>query len=227
MAGYYRKFVLKFAQISKPLYGLTSPKNRFLWSTEHENAFETLKKVSCEAPVLAQPNIEKARDGSRPFVIYTDASRVGLGAVLAQEGDDAFIHPVFFASKCLTRAERNYHVTDQEALAMVYALKKFHYFIYGVPTILRTDHAALTSLFKRTNVSPRVLRWALEVQRYDLTIEHVKGTANCVADALSRGIPQNACPAQGYAENEKVVCAVQENEWLAEWNYGVTPVFRL
>ncbi|EYB94572.1 hypothetical protein Y032_0170g268 [Ancylostoma ceylanicum] len=216
MAGYYRKFVLKFAQITKPLYELTSPKNRFLWSAEHENAFKTLKKVLSEAPVLAQPNIEKARDGSRPFVIYTDASRVGLGAVLAQQGEDGLIHPVFFASKSLTQAERNYHVTDQEALAMVYALKKFHYFIYGVRTIVRTDHAALTSLFKRTNVSPRVLRWALEVQRYDLTIEHVKGSANCVADALSRGIPQNACAARGDAEDEKVVCAVQESEWLAE-----------
>ncbi|EYC19204.1 hypothetical protein Y032_0025g1233 [Ancylostoma ceylanicum] len=216
MAGYYRKFVLRFAQISKPLYELTSPKNRFLWSTEHEHAFETLKKVLCEAPVLAQPNIEKARDGSRPFVIYTDASRIGLGAVLAQEGEDRLMHPVFFASKSLTQAERNYHVTDQEALAIVYALKKFHYFIYGVHTIVMTDHSALTSLFKRTNVSPRVLRWALEVQRYNLTIEHVKGAANCVADALSRGLPQSISAAHGYAEDEKVVCAVQEDDWLAE-----------
>ncbi|KAL6742337.1 hypothetical protein Aduo_015495 [Ancylostoma duodenale] len=216
MAGYYRKFVLRFAQISKPLYELTSPKNRFLWSTEHEHAFETLKKLLCEAPVLAQPNIEKARDWSRPFVIYTDASRIGLGAVLAQEGDDGLLHPVFFASKSLTQAEKNYHVTDQEALVIVYALKKFHYFIYGVHTIVRTDHAALTSLFKRTNVSPRVLRWALEVQRYSLTIEHVKGAAYCVADALSRGLPQSISATQGYAEDEKVVCAVQENGWLAE-----------
>ncbi|RCN45386.1 hypothetical protein ANCCAN_08607 [Ancylostoma caninum] len=127
-----------------------------------------------------------------------------------------FIDRVFFASKCLTRAERIYHITDQEALAMVYALKKFHYFICGVRIIVRTDHAALTSFFKRINDSPSVLRWAVEVQRYNLTIEHVKGAANFVADALSRGFPQNACPAQGYAENEKVVCALQENEWLAE-----------
>uniref|UniRef100_A0A7I4YHH5 RNA-directed DNA polymerase n=1 Tax=Haemonchus contortus TaxID=6289 RepID=A0A7I4YHH5_HAECO len=216
MAGYYRKFVLRFSQISKPLFDLTSPKRKFVWSHEHEEAFEALKKTLMEAPVLAQPNIEKARDGSRPFIIYTDASRIGIGAVLAQEGDDSLLHPVFFASKHLSGAERNYHVTDQEALALIFSLKKFHYFIYGVPSIVRTDHSALTSLFKRTNVSPRVLRWALEVQRYDITIEYVKGTANAVADALSRGLPHSSILTPGYAEDEKVVCSIQAHDWLLE-----------
>ncbi|EYC17458.1 hypothetical protein Y032_0030g2060 [Ancylostoma ceylanicum] len=95
----------------------------FHWSKEHDDAFEKLKDVMSKAPVLAQPDIEKARNGSRPFVIYTDASREGVGAVLAQEGDDGFLHPLYFASKSLTKAETNYHVTDKEALAVVYALK--------------------------------------------------------------------------------------------------------
>lgn len=146
------------------MYELTSPKKTFLWGSEQQIAFVALKKALTQGPVLAQPNIEKARDGSRPFIIYTDASRIGVGAVLAQEGDDALLHPIFFASKHLTGAEKNYHVTDQEALALIFSFKKFHYFIYGVRTIIRSDHAALTSLFKRTNVSPRVLRWALSLQ---------------------------------------------------------------
>ncbi|KAL6723981.1 hypothetical protein Aduo_018921 [Ancylostoma duodenale] len=162
MSGYYRKFVLRYAQTAKPLYELTSSKVKFDWTAEHEKAFTTLKQLLVQAPVLAQPDVERARDGSRPFYIYTDASKVGVGAVLAQEQDDGFLHPLYFASKPLSQAERNYHVTDQEGLAVVYALKKFHYFIYGVHTIVRTDHATLASLFKRTNVSTRVLRWALE-----------------------------------------------------------------
>ncbi|ETN83732.1 integrase core domain protein [Necator americanus] len=217
MTGYYRKFILRYAQTAKPLYELTSTKVKFEWNSQHERAFITLKELLTHAPVLAQPNIEKARNGSRPFIIYTDASKVGIGAVLAQEQDDGFLHPLYFASKPLSRAEQNYHVTDQEGLAVVYALKKFHYFIYGIPTILRTDHATLTSLFKRTNVSSRVLRWALEVQRYDLTIQHVKGSANSVADALSRGIASadqdSSTPT--LEENEKVVCLITET-WMDE-----------
>ncbi|KAK6027020.1 hypothetical protein OSTOST_06993 [Ostertagia ostertagi] len=217
MAGYYRKFILRYAEIAKPLYELTSPKNKFIWSEEQNKAFEKLKEALSNAPVLGQPNIEKALDKSRPFVIYTDASRIGVGAVLAQEGDDGFLHPLFFASKSLSAAERNYHVTDQEALALVYSLKKFHYFIFGIHTIVRTDHAALTSLFKRVHVSPRVLRWALEIQRYDLTIEHVKGAANCVADALSRGpVDLRDENPSIWVADERVVCAVQEHEWLQE-----------
>ncbi|EYB86579.1 hypothetical protein Y032_0276g1080 [Ancylostoma ceylanicum] len=212
MAGYYRKFVLRFAQIAKPLHALTSSKFKFSWSHEHDKAFEDLKEVLVKAPVLGQPNIEKARNGTRPFIIYTDASNIGVGAVLAQEGDDGFLHLLFFASKPFTSAERNYHGTDQEALALIYSLKKFHYFIFGIHTIVRTDHAALTSLFERTHVSPRVLRWALEVQRYDLHIEHVKGAANCVADALSRGpVESQQCDTPFCAADEKVVC-----DWLNE-----------
>ncbi|EPB65777.1 hypothetical protein ANCCEY_15154 [Ancylostoma ceylanicum] len=216
MCGYYRKFVLRYAQTARPLYDLTSTKVKFEWKPEHEKAFLQLKVLLTSAPVLAQPDVEKARSGLRPFYIYTDASRVGVGAVLAQEQDDGFLHPIYFASKPLSKAERNYHVTDQEGLAVVYALKKFHYFIYGVHTIVRTDHATLTSLFKRKNVSTRVLRWALEIQRYDLTIEHVKGAANCVADALSRGVvPLSEEVPPTHSENEKIVCVVQ-GKWLDE-----------
>uniref|UniRef100_A0A7I4YM38 RNA-directed DNA polymerase n=1 Tax=Haemonchus contortus TaxID=6289 RepID=A0A7I4YM38_HAECO len=188
LAGYYRKFVLNFARVAKPLYDLTSIKKAFVWEDAQERAFEGLKKVLSEAPVLAQPNIEKATSGQRLFYIYTDASSVGVGAVLAQESDDGYLHPLHFASKPFSSAERNYHITDQEALAVMYALKKFHYFVYGVRTVVRTDHAPLKTLFKRANVSPRILRWALEIQRYDVVIEYIKGTANAVADALSRGI---------------------------------------
>uniref|UniRef100_A0A0N4VSB0 RNA-directed DNA polymerase n=1 Tax=Haemonchus placei TaxID=6290 RepID=A0A0N4VSB0_HAEPC len=96
----------------------------------------------------------------------------------------------------------------------MFAVKKFHYFIYGVHTIVRRDHSALTSLFKRANVSPRVLSWALELQRYDLEIEYVEGAANNVADALSRGtLSEHDMGIAKHAE-EKVVALVRDSDWL-------------
>ncbi|EYC04703.1 hypothetical protein Y032_0086g1939 [Ancylostoma ceylanicum] len=179
------------------------------------SAFEELKQALSRAPVLAQTGIQNAKNGTKPFYIYSDASKVGVGAVLAQKGDDGYIHPVYFTSKRLTKAEENYHITDLEALALMHAFRKFHYFIFEVRTVVRTDHQALASLFKRANVSPRVLRWALEIQRYDISIEYVKGAANSVADALSRGIPQlegNALPT--WTKNEGVIGAIQSTKWL-------------
>lgn len=168
MASYYRKFIMGFSKIAKSLYNLTSPKTPWKWAEQEELAFEKLKKTTTQAPILAQPNVQEAQSGAKPFVIYTDTSTGGLGAELCQEGKDKLLHPVFLASKGLTKAEKNYHVTELEALALVFALKKFHFFIYGLPTIIGTDHQSLTSLFKRTNVSAKVLRWALEVQKYNL-----------------------------------------------------------
>lgn len=116
------------------------------------------------APVLAQPDVGTATQGTRPIIIYTDASKEGLGAVLSQEGADKLLHPIYSASKGLSQAEKNYHVTDLEAAAVIFALRKFHFVIYGLKTIVRTDHRNLANLFKQTNVSARVLRWALEIQ---------------------------------------------------------------
>ncbi|VDP55018.1 unnamed protein product [Heligmosomoides polygyrus] len=126
---------------------------------------------------------------------------------------------MYFASKRLSKAERNYHTTDLEALALVFELKKFHFFIYGMSVVAKTDLSPITSLFRRTNVSARVLRWAMEIQQYRVTIEYVKGKANPVADVLSRGIPISQDDTQGTCEeDEKVVCSVnmrKKSEWLA------------
>ncbi|XGW13215.1 hypothetical protein V3C99_013667, partial [Haemonchus contortus] len=218
MASYYRKFIAGFAKLTKNLYRLLSPKTTWSWTPELNQRVQELKIALTRAPVLAQPNVPAAENGSRPFIIYTDASGEGLGAVLCQEGEDRFLHPIMFASKGLSKAEKNYHITDLEALALVFALRKFHYFVYGLRTIVRTDHQPLTCLFKRTNVSARVLRWALEVQKYKLEIEYVSGKANVVADALSRSAANLSEGEPTIPENDMVICEVkeQESEWLQE-----------
>ncbi|EYC35032.1 hypothetical protein Y032_1180g3735 [Ancylostoma ceylanicum] len=219
MAAYYRKFILGFSRIARPLYSLTSPKAKWRWSDTETSAFEKLKEVMTQAPVLAQPDVTAARDHSRPFIIYTDASGDGVGAVLCQEGTDKMLHPLYFASKSLTKAEKNYHITDLEALAVVFALKKFHFFIYGLKTIVRTDHKPLTCLFKQTNVSARVLRWALEVQRYRLEIQYVAGKANAVADSLSRGVAKETVKEDEMNVGGEAIVAqieVEESVWLRE-----------
>ncbi|EYC04907.1 hypothetical protein Y032_0085g1856 [Ancylostoma ceylanicum] len=221
LCGYYRKFVMYFSKVAKSFYDLTSAKRAWKWGSEEEEAFQELKRKMATTPVLAQPDFQAAREGTRPFVIHTDASGQGIGAILSQEGKDGYLHPIYFASKRLSKAERNYHITDTEALAVVFALRKFHFFVYGTKVVVKTDHLPLTALFKRSNVSGRVLRWALEIQQYNVEINYVKGKANPVADALSRGVllTKEELP-QTCDENEKVVCTLQEppeqeSEWLA------------
>ncbi|KAL6742237.1 hypothetical protein Aduo_015407 [Ancylostoma duodenale] len=219
MASFYRKFCLGFAKATACLFSLTSPEAKWRWEQEHVEAFETMKKMICTAPVLAQPDIDSARKGTRPFIIFTDASTEGLGAVLSQEGEDKQLHPIFFASKGLSKAEKRYHVTDLEALAVVFAVRRFHMFIYGLLTIVKTDHQPLTALFERTNVSARVLRWSLELQRYNLEIQYVKGTANAVADALSRGAAKINDADTLESLKEAVVNAVKvgkKTKWLEQ-----------
>uniref|UniRef100_A0A8R1DKD2 RNA-directed DNA polymerase n=1 Tax=Caenorhabditis japonica TaxID=281687 RepID=A0A8R1DKD2_CAEJA len=187
LVEYYRKFIINFAKLAAPLTQLTSKKVCWKWENEQEDAFQKLIQAVCQAPVLAQPNVDVALEGKRPFMIYTDASRQGVGAVFAQEGADGMQHPIAFASKSLTPAETRYHVTDLEALAMMFALRRFKTIVYGTRVVVCTDHKPLISLLKGSPLADRLLRWWLEILEFNVKIVYVAGKANVVADALSRG----------------------------------------
>ena len=138
-ASYYRRFIRDFAKIAKPLYRLTEQNFPFKWTTEYQQCLEELKDRLTTTPVLAYP------DYSRPFILDTDASDFGIGAVLAQH-DDGHECVVAFASRTLSKSERRYCVTERELLAVVVFTQHFRPYLLGREFILCTEHGSLTWL---------------------------------------------------------------------------------
>ena len=142
--------------------------------------FEHYVDIITKQPVL------KAADPTKSYILHTDASDLGLGAVLMQDDDDGHLHPIAFASKLLNPAQRNYTVTDRECLAMVWALEHFNTYVEGHKYTIVTDHAALTYLKNITHTKQRMHRLALKLQPYELSIEYKPGVKHYAADLLSR-----------------------------------------
>jgi hypothetical protein len=153
----------------------------FDWDLERVAAFEALKQALAFAPVLALPQWDEE------FILTTDWSCAAIGAVLSQSnpvtGDE---HPIAFASRALSGAERNYAPTEGECLAVKWAVDKFRYYLHGRRFRLRVDHQALVWLDSARFSNSKLERWALALQEYDYTVKYIKGETNVVADHLSR-----------------------------------------
>ena len=182
MAGYYRKFCCNFADVVFPLTNLLRKNVKFEWNEECSQSFERIKAMLGCSPVLAAP------DFSKPFKLATDASDVGVGAVLLQEDGEGMDHPVSYFSKKLARHQLNYSTIEKEALALILALQNFQVYVDSAtrPTIVYTDHNPLVFIQRMKNQNQRLARWSLALQEFDVEIRHIKGTDNLVADALSR-----------------------------------------
>ena len=180
MAGYYRRFVRDFSTVARPLNKLLERDVAFEWNEDSEGAFRVLKDVLSSAPILSFPDFD------RPFIVDTDASNSGLGAVLSQIGLDTVERPVYFASRTLNRAERKYSTTRKELLGVVWALKTFRPCLLGAPFLLRTDHNALVWLINFKEPEGQVAHWLESLAEYDFEIEHRSGKKHLNADALSR-----------------------------------------
>jgi len=182
MTGYYARFIDHYQQKAAPMQALLRKRARFAWTDEQAKAFQALKDALITATVLAYPNKE------HPFTLTTDASNIALGAVLTQwdpKKEREFV--IAFASKALSPAEQNYDATDREALAVIWAIRKYNRYLHGRHFTVYTDHKALLSII--TKLEPRGkrrARWVNELQQYDFTIGHIKGEKNFIADALSR-----------------------------------------
>ena len=184
MAGYYRNFCLNFSEIAAPLTNLLSKKVKFVWTDDCQLAFDKVKLLLQKSPVLKSPDYKK------PFKLIIDSSDVGTGSVLVQEASDGLDHHVSYFSKKFLKYQKNYSVVEKETLGLVLALEHFDVYLGSTPFKIKvyTDHNPLTFLKTMKNKNQRLARWSLALQEYNLEIQHIPGSENVVADALSRCI---------------------------------------
>lgn len=188
--GYYRRFIPQFSKLAKPLSDLLKKETPFKWNDSQEKAFDTLRDLLCEEPILQYP------DFTRTFNVTTDASSYAVGAVLSQ-GEIGKDLPIAYCSRLLNNAERNYSTVERELLAIVYAVHYFRPYLYGREFILVTDHKPLVWLHSVKDPTSRLVKWRLKLAEYCYKIVYKAGTANANADALSRNPPTaTALPVQ-------------------------------
>jgi transposase InsO family protein len=175
MASYFRSFIPNFAQVAHPLY-VMKRYGEMKWSTEEVKAFQAVKNLISEAVVDIPSSTEKLR-------LRTDASNCHIAAFLENEKG----RPVSFASRLLSETEKNYDVVEKEALAIFWSITcKFRWLLIGREFEIFTDHKPLIYLLSTTKVSPKIIRWRLQLQEFQYTIHHCAGSRNVVADSLSR-----------------------------------------
>ncbi|GFW88904.1 transposon Tf2-9 polyprotein [Trichonephila clavipes] len=181
LTGYFRKFIPAYSQIAKPLSDLTRKDNPFMFKQPQMEAFEKLKKLLTESPVLS------IFQQGRTTELHTDASQQGYGAVLLQEAEDGKLHPVQYMSQKTTTAEEKYSSYELEVLAVVNALKKFRTYLLGNPFKIITDSVQLFNrLWTKKDLVTRIVRWGLLLEEYDYEIVHRSGQRMQHVDALSR-----------------------------------------
>ena len=178
-AGYYRQYVENFASKARPLTKLNNPDIKFSWNEECQAAFDELKKSLLTAPVLGYP------DPAISYILDTDASLEGIGAVLSQV-QNGKERVVSYYSRVLSTPERNYCVTRRELLAVVRAVEHFRPYLYGGQFKVRTDHASLLWLCRRTTPTAQTARWLEILSEFQFIIEHRPGSKHSNADGLSR-----------------------------------------
>ena len=192
LVGHYRHFIKDFAKIAAPLYDLTSGDNKdkksehIDLSPEALEAFDRLKAACLQAPILAFPDFDK------PFLLETDASGKGLGAVLSQKQADGQYHPIAHASRVMNETEQRYHSNKQEFLALKWVVtEQFHEYLspYGKNRnkfVVCSDNNPLTYIFSSANLDAAGQRWVAHLASYNFSLEYQKGKDNTVANFLSR-----------------------------------------
>ena len=195
LASYYRRFVKNFARIAQPLHALTQKGPSFYWSPQCEEAFSLLKRNLTESPILVYPDFDQ------DFILETDASAMGLGAVLSQRARDGRVHPVAYASRSLSPQEKRYAVTELETLAVVWAVTHFHAYLYGHNVNVFTDHSAVKAVLETPSPNGKHARWWSKLFGSgvrNIQITYRAGRENANADALSR------CPIGGETPDTSV-----------------------
>ena len=198
LLNYYGHFIPNLSTLLQPLHELLQKGVKWEWSKECEEAFQRSKSELMAGRVLV-PYDEK-----RKLILACDASPYGVGAVISHVMDDGEEHPIAFASRTLTKSERNYSQIEKEALAIIFGVRKFHKYLYGRLFHLYTDHKPLVTILGPKTAVPtlaaaRMQRWAVILQAYNYQVEYRPSKEHANADALSR-LPCNAPPLKEEAE---------------------------
>jgi len=178
-AGFYRRFIKDFSKISKPLCILLNKDTPFKFDDNCLAAFNILKEKLLSAAIITAP------DWKLNFEIMCDANDYAVGGILGKRKERIF-QVKHYASKVLNETQSNYTTTEKELLVIVYALEKFQSYLIGSKLIVFSDHAAIKYLLNKADSKPRLIRWILLLQEFDLKIKDKKGCENNVADHLSR-----------------------------------------
>jgi len=179
MTGYYRRFIVNYAKIAKPLTELTKKNRRFYWTEACQQSFDTLRRALIEAPILAFPDINK------PYKLYTDASNYAIGSALVQETEMGE-RVIQYLSHQLNETQQRWPIIEKEAYAIIYSVQKFRPYLLGSKFTIMTDHKPLQHLFTSEMKNARIQRWAILLDEYGCDVSYIRGSQNVVADALSR-----------------------------------------
>lgn len=199
MANFFRKFVPGFAKMATPLNELTTEKAKFQWGPSQNTAFEAIKSVLLSKPCLQFP-------ADKEFILFTDGSKQAVGAALMQQSyPDQGLSAVGYFSKSLSASQQKWSPTHIELFAIVSALRFFKHITYGNHVKVMSDHKPLVFLLKHNKVHDNLARWVVELQSYDCTIEYIKGSANLVADCLSRAANPSVRFKDGTAEADDII----------------------
>jgi hypothetical protein len=187
LPNYYRKFIKNFSEITLPISNLLKQNVIFNWDDNCNKAFNILKDKLTSYPILQQP------DFTKKFVLHCDASGYALGVILCQIdfGDKNYFNTesvISYASRILKGAEINYGITQKECLSIVWGVKQFHTYLYGIQFVVITDHIALSWLNHTPPQNGRLARWAMYLQEYQFDVVYRKGTLHSNVDAISRPV---------------------------------------
>ena len=194
LLSYYSKFIPNMSSSLAPLYRLLRKDIRWSWAEKEEEAFKHSKELLTSSPLLTH------FDPTLPLVLACDASAFGIGAVLAHKLPDGSERPIGYASRSLSKAERNYSQLEKEGLSCIFGVKRFHSYIFGHHFLLLTDHKPLLALlneYRSTSpqASARIRRWSLHLAAYEYTLKFRDTLSHSNADALSR-LPLPVVPAE-------------------------------